>query len=785
MAPSLPDAAAEHYRHMQRLQAVTVSAGRRSWRRVDVDRISESWTEAAWDLLPVVSGAQTNAAAAGAGYSAMTLAQQGVYVPPAEFVNPRAFAGHAADGRGLSGLLYSPATTAKAAIAAGASPAAALESGRAALEKILATLVADAGRQAAGADIVQRAGVGYVRMLNPPSCSRCTILAGRFYRWNAGFMRHPNCFPAGVAVSGPRSDAATRRWYEGELVVLTTESGQNLPLTGNHPVLTSRGWIPANLLEEGDEVVRSTRPQGATPLVVPNHHQVPALIEDVWGALAVDGLDRVPSTAKDFHGDGQEGQVDVVRANRALDDGGQAALTEHLRQHPFTGGVVGARSLGEQCSPVLRDLRDSPHASCAVGSSSLPLSLVGRQPFVTGDASLLRTSALDAGLGEDASDGAARDAVLAGERELAGAGAVLLDDLSGGKVPDLARWDAPSGPLTLETADGYTSRGRDLLQRLAGQVELDRVIELRRTEFRGHVYSLTSSEGWHVANSLIVSNCDCVHAASTVGATQAARDEGLVDDPYEYFNSLPTAAELDEHHPDLTVRMRREAGIYSQEDIFTKAGAQAIRDGADISQVVNARRGMTANGNFTVEGTSRRGHAAQLLNRGQRRMTPEAIYEDSRRFGGRTDTERRQYALDRLREHGYILPEGQIAGGSLRGQREGFGQLGRGGTRRAASQAVLEARATGVRDPRNRYTMTAAERRLYDAQRRYETALSGISPYRSSPGFGQTPDPYGLGLNRTGAPVRRPVTPVELATAESEYRAFLVSGGQIFTRFDY
>src|SRR5690606_32784856 len=34
---------------------------------------------------------------------------------------------------------------------------------------------------------------GYTRMLNPPSCSRCAILAGRWFRWNDGFQRHPQC----------------------------------------------------------------------------------------------------------------------------------------------------------------------------------------------------------------------------------------------------------------------------------------------------------------------------------------------------------------------------------------------------------------------------------------------------------------------------------------------------------------------------------------------------------------------------------------------------------------
>lgn len=236
-----------------------------------------------------------------------------------------------------------------------------------------------------------------------------------------------------------------------------------------------------------------------------------------------------------------------------------------------------------------------------------------------------------------------------------------------------------------------------------------------------------------------------MHVASRVGSTQAARDEGLVDDPYEYFKSLDEA---------------------EQDRIFTKAGAQAIRDGADISQVVNARSGMTPNGNFTVSGT--RGRAGAGLKRGQRRMTPESIYPQA---NGSRDR-----AIELLKEHGYILPEGQVPGGAIRGQREGFGQMGRGGTRKAASEAVLEARRTGVRDPRNRYTMTASERQLYDARRRYEVALSGTSPYMA-PGFGQTPDPYGLGLNRTGAPLRRSVTPRELALAEADLRWLLASRG--------
>lgn len=51
-----------------------------------------------------------------------------------------------------------------------------------------------AGADAASVEIA--AGpewTNYVRVLNPPSCDRCTILAGRVYRDLDGFARHPGC----------------------------------------------------------------------------------------------------------------------------------------------------------------------------------------------------------------------------------------------------------------------------------------------------------------------------------------------------------------------------------------------------------------------------------------------------------------------------------------------------------------------------------------------------------------------------------------------------------------
>ena len=74
-------------------------------------------------------------------------------------------------------------------------------------DRLVATLVADAGRSAMGVFSTSRGEqYGHIRQLTPPSCQRCAILAGRWYRWSTGFQRHPNCDC--VMMPGPRSAAS-------------------------------------------------------------------------------------------------------------------------------------------------------------------------------------------------------------------------------------------------------------------------------------------------------------------------------------------------------------------------------------------------------------------------------------------------------------------------------------------------------------------------------------------------------------------------------------------------
>jgi hypothetical protein len=60
-------------------------------------------------------------------------------------------------------------------------------------DRLVASLVQDAGRAAESVSATVTPRVGHVRYLSPPSCSRCAVLGGRIYRWSDGFQRHPGC----------------------------------------------------------------------------------------------------------------------------------------------------------------------------------------------------------------------------------------------------------------------------------------------------------------------------------------------------------------------------------------------------------------------------------------------------------------------------------------------------------------------------------------------------------------------------------------------------------------
>jgi len=437
--------------------------------------------------------------------------------------------------------------------------------------------------------------------------------------------------------------------------------------------------------------------------VIPNEQQSPSLIEDVWGSDRMGSLSHVPTSAEDFHGDGMDGEVDVVFSDSLLRDRGVTPAGEFIKNESLSAGVnaPGLLAPDGHSNLPLGGPGDAAHG--IVGCSGLGKPL-GAGHFASPNlASVGVASDWTASLDEASADHIAAHSVTFAEAVLALTGRVLRNDGNDGDYDVSARWDAPAVPFSVESRGAYASRGDDLRLRLAGQVELDRVVKVERVQWSGHVYNLTSSEGWFTANSLIVSNCDCRHIPS---AESMAGD--FTTDPYAYFNSL-TPEEQDKLFRPHGVSRERAAQVGI-------SNARGIRAGGDIYRVENIRlRGV---------GTSK---AKKIYG------TPQVTLDDIYRVAGN-----RSGAIRLMTEHGYITGP-QVAGGNILGnlntdakilaRGRGKGTFSMDGSQLKTNRAkVFDSVESGVRNPLDRVTLTAAERRMFDAKYKYEVALSGTFP---------------------------------------------------------
>lgn len=227
---SAESVAIDHYQQQQRLANAAADVAGDAWRQVDPDNITASWGRVSPQVTVAVAGAQQAAAQAADGYLDEALAAQGLSPTAAGSVNPAAFAGIASDGRPLQSLIQQPAIGTLTAIGRGHPVDRAMAMGASALDMIVRTQVADAGRAADQAALVARpAAGGYVRLLVPPSCSRCAILAGRWYRYSAGFSRHPRCRPGRLPAYSLGGTAGWRPDHESARLLRQPKPGRAGP----------------------------------------------------------------------------------------------------------------------------------------------------------------------------------------------------------------------------------------------------------------------------------------------------------------------------------------------------------------------------------------------------------------------------------------------------------------------------------------------------------------------------------------------------------------------------
>lgn len=301
--------------------------------------------------------------------------------------------------------------------------------------------------------------------------------------WQAQMVSHPNCFPGSTLVCAPdgQVEAAFMRRFRGEVIVLRTADNRLLTCTPNHPILTLRGWIAARLLREGEDVFRSDSGERRMGLV-PDDDQVPALIEQVAGALLkAPGMTAtlMPATAEDFHGDARDGDIYVIGTN-GMGDTTRAEWSQPADKTALAPSeMVLSPFVGLGSLPLLRFAVDAASRG-DVRSRSDGHSIFRRERLHSQVQRFRLGPHGPAAVSERLANPAVVDAQLCGQlaRPLSGAVATV------------------NRPPTIQ--------GRSPLPI---PVQPVRITGIFRERFTGHVYNLQTSQGWYLANGIIVHNC--------------------------------------------------------------------------------------------------------------------------------------------------------------------------------------------------------------------------------------------------------------------------------------
>lgn len=339
-----------------------------------------------------------------------------------------------------------------------------------------------------------------------------------------------NCLPGDSEIPFAYGvEKAYRRWYSGELTTLVTDSGKTLRATPNHPVLTLRGWQPIGSIHEGDYVIEVAE-KVLDPLEKHEHQRVP-LIAEIFAAAEKAGIgETFDLRAADFHGDGSDGDVDIVFTARPLFFGLAGVPSSTTHQSSMSSDGVGEFSLSEPAQAGLGQrllfdlfLAARSSANSIVRSLRESLALGWRRVLHPLKHAFAATPDGYTRIQEDTAHAGARDSKFSRYREFADARGVVRHDFRLVNAESIGRWmtgtvrfggadsdltEAP-GNVVFAEPDG----GSDLPIRLPSAQKASRVLKASTIDgWEGHVYNLQTESGWYVTNGILTHNCRCTGA---------------------------------------------------------------------------------------------------------------------------------------------------------------------------------------------------------------------------------------------------------------------------------
>jgi hypothetical protein len=267
------------------------------------------------------------------------------------------------------------------------------------------------------------------------------------------------CIAGQHDVKAAHIKAASRRFYRGSLIELTTRSGRSVTVTPDHKLLTQRGWISSKAINKSDHLFHIDVTDTVRTPQVDQHPSVFGKIIDSLLICRPFTKMRAARMSVNFESKLTDGDVDVVWAD--------SLLRRRLEL--------------SQCSKqALFELSDKSLAAL-VGNGNLHF-VLKRFPFAQ--------LSLNAGFCPSS---------------------YVLRAFSGG-THDASATLVPDRYTTQPQLSGNGSvvNTEDSSQRflaLSSEITPDDIVSIQVIPWCNHVYDLATASGWYTANGLIIHNC--------------------------------------------------------------------------------------------------------------------------------------------------------------------------------------------------------------------------------------------------------------------------------------
>jgi hypothetical protein len=280
---------------------------------------------------------------------------------------------------------------------------------------------------------------------------------------------HPNCLVGDTPVFATDVISGYSSTYVGTVIDIVTESGRRITVTPNHPLLSPTGFIAAKDITQGDNLLYYSVSNDAIKNP-DNHNRITTISEIISSLPETFGMSSItmPSTTKDFHGDGgtTNSNINIVSSTNFLSGKIDSFQSENIGKLGFVGTDIFSTSLSSvsNLSAELFALGCAANGVVSSGNTSTSSLTSGKSSL--DDIGFTLISSDDSVFSENSSNN------------------------TSGTVESFGKF---------EFAD-------------TGNIKIDNVISVCEKQFSGQVYNLQTLSGLYLANGLITGNCRCAIA---------------------------------------------------------------------------------------------------------------------------------------------------------------------------------------------------------------------------------------------------------------------------------